>query len=525
MYISNSKQIDFENFILPFGGKLDPNNRWVKLAEITPWGKIEEHYIKLFGKNKTGNPAKSSRLAFAAIFVKEFCGLSDRETVDMIKENPFIQFFCGFEGFTSEQPFTPSLMVTFRKRFEKAGLNEIQKEIIDSIDNLSSKKKAKTDPNNHQPKEKSSNSISNDQSSSQSLEKAQSENEVEESQEPVLPEGSIENKGKMIIDATCTPADITYPTDTKLLNKAITICKRIITALCKANPRKFYFPKINFKDANIKYLEVAKQNKPKKESIRHLIALQLGYLKESLTFINKIASKYGLNGIKNHQYKNLLVIHEVYRQQLEMWEKQINRIDDRIVNIAQPHIRPIKRGKAGSATEFGAKVTASIIDGWSYCEKISWDNYNEASDLISHIENFRQIKGCYPAVIYADQIYSTKQNRLYCDSKNIRLAAKKLGKPKKEDNLQSGNIKNQMQHNGDIPKNRNPIEGIFGQGKRRFTIGRVKQKLQNTSKTTIQFNFIIMNLVKALGQQPPLFFYPKSHPFYHKIYSFTSKKY
>ncbi len=55
----------------------------------------------------------------------------------------------------------------------------------------------------------------------------------------------------------------------------------------------------------------------------------------------------------------LLVVTEVYRQQLWMYENESNRIDDRIVSISQPHIRPIIRGKAGKTVEFGAKLSVS----------------------------------------------------------------------------------------------------------------------------------------------------------------------
>ncbi len=36
MYIRDAKQMTFEEFILPFGGKLSPENRWVKQAEVMP---------------------------------------------------------------------------------------------------------------------------------------------------------------------------------------------------------------------------------------------------------------------------------------------------------------------------------------------------------------------------------------------------------------------------------------------------------------------------------------------------------
>jgi hypothetical protein len=37
-----------EDFVLPFEGKLNGNNRWVKLAKIIPWEQIEKDYANLF---------------------------------------------------------------------------------------------------------------------------------------------------------------------------------------------------------------------------------------------------------------------------------------------------------------------------------------------------------------------------------------------------------------------------------------------------------------------------------------------
>lgn len=62
----------------------------------------------------------------------------------------------------------------------------------------------------------------------------------------------------------------------------------------------------------------------------------------------------------------LLVVAEVYRQQLGMYENQKNSVDDRIVSLSQPHIRPIVRGKVGKAVEFGAKLSVSCGDGYVF---------------------------------------------------------------------------------------------------------------------------------------------------------------
>ena len=51
-------QLSFENFYLPFGGKLSGENRWVKLAKLIPWDEVESEYAQQFSPNE-GTPGKT----------------------------------------------------------------------------------------------------------------------------------------------------------------------------------------------------------------------------------------------------------------------------------------------------------------------------------------------------------------------------------------------------------------------------------------------------------------------------------
>jgi hypothetical protein len=89
----------------------------------------------------------------------------------------------------------------------------------------------------------------------------------------------------------------------------------------------------------------------------------------------------------------LLVVAEIHRQQLWLYENKKQKIEDRIVSLTQPHIRPIIRGKAGKRTEFGAKLSASCYDGYVFLDHISWDNFNESGDLKSQVEAYKTDTG------------------------------------------------------------------------------------------------------------------------------------
>jgi transposase, IS5 family len=88
----------------------------------------------------------------------------------------------------------------------------------------------------------------------------------------------------------------------------------------------------------------------------------------------------------------LLVVATVYQQQLSMYENKQQRVDDRIVSLTQPHIRPIVRGKAGTPVEFGAKLSVSYHNGYVFIDRLSWDNFNESGDLKSQAEYWKSYR-------------------------------------------------------------------------------------------------------------------------------------
>jgi hypothetical protein len=110
-----SSQLTLETFKHPFHNHLKTDNRWVQLAEVVPLDEL----VGIYAKNL--NP-KASRLSvdlqmvIGALIIKHKLPLSDRDTVDMISENMYMQYFCGLKSFQTELPFNASLFVDIRKR-------------------------------------------------------------------------------------------------------------------------------------------------------------------------------------------------------------------------------------------------------------------------------------------------------------------------------------------------------------------------------------------------------------------------
>ena len=142
IYRKRIAQPEFEDFYLPFGGRIRSENRWVILAKLIPWQEIEKRYAKNFSLDEIGAPAKPVRLALGSLIIKEKLGLTDEETAMQIQENHYLQFFLGFESYYDEEPFDPSLMVHFRKRLAEKMVSEMNELVVKNwLKRKASKKK------------------------------------------------------------------------------------------------------------------------------------------------------------------------------------------------------------------------------------------------------------------------------------------------------------------------------------------------------------------------------------------------
>ena len=437
MYFKSSKQISLFDFGQSSGLELNPNNRWVKMAHVVNWDKIEDKYCHIYCQNN-GAPAKPIRLAVCALLIQKIETLSDEKVVMHIGENPYMQYFCGIPEFSLEQPFVPSLMVEFRKRFTD--------EIIREINEMLFKPEPPNNDDDNRP-----------------------------------------NSGTLIMDATCTPADIAYPQDVNLCNEAREKTEEIIEILHERGVGEK--PRMDKNKARQEYLKVAKSRKRTGKTLRKAIKKQLSYVRRNLQYIEKMLHNY--DKLSDKQRTELDTIKALYEQQKYMIDNRTHSVENRIVSISQPHVRPIVRNKAKAKTEFGAKLAISVINGYAFVDKISWDAYNEKADLIPAIEKYRNQFGCYPEAVMVDKIYRTQANIVHCNKLGIRISGPKLGRPKK------GEIVDKKLEYKDSGI-RNAVEGKFGTGKTTYGLGRVAAKLKDTAESSISLSFLAMNLVKFI---------------------------
>ena len=457
MYKRHLNQINLLDEPEYFGGiALDPDNEWVKLAKLIPWHQFEEEYASSFPSG-TGQPACSFRMALGSLLIKERYQFSDEETVAHITMNPYLQYFIGLEAFTHKSPFDQSMMTRFRKRISTKTLQEVNDIIIG------------------RPKEK--------------------EDHDDEGHGGSDNGGGI--SGTLILDATCAPQNIRFPTDGSLLNEARLNAEEIIDVLHEkgltdGNKK----PRTYREKAKHQYNSFSKSRKKSRKNIRQTIRRQLGYLKRDLAIIDQIEKKHPDYAKYLPQWlkERLQVIRLLYSQQQEMYRTNTHRVENRIVSLSQPWVRPIVRGKQNAEVEFGAKVEMSDVNGYLRIEDLRWDAFNESTTFQESVENYRKSYGHYPERVLADTIFRTRENLRYCKEHDIHLNGPKLGKPASDLAVRKQERYLEWLESGE----RGDIERRFGINKRCYSLGCITAKLQHTSEVMILMSVLTLNLQRRL---------------------------
>jgi hypothetical protein len=432
------EQQTLEEFILPFGGKLRLDNRWVKLSRMMPWDYIEDIYAQSMSE-ENGAKALSARIAFGALYIKEHENLTDVRTVEYIAENPYMQYFLGLHEYRDTPLFDSSMMVHFRKRFTAEQIEGINKKMF-----------------------------------------------MEEKPERTEEDPPPLNSGKLVLDATCGPADIRYPSDLSLLNEARENTEEMIEELWAYSRRSGHKTRYNRKKARRGYLSIAKQKRPRVSKARAAMGKHLEYLRNNLEDIGDLLLEAGLSVMKQKRLERLMVICELYRQQSAMHESRSHQCERRIVSLRQPHIRPMVRGKAGRRFEFGQKLALSVVNGYTFIEKQSFESFHEGVTLIESVERYRDLHGCYPEVVQADQIYRNRKNLAFCKEHGIRLSGPRLGRPGKD--LERDRAVEAQDH-----RERIIIESRIGIVKRRFGLDLIMATLPETALTEGALQVLCMN--------------------------------
>ena len=424
-------------------------NRWVKLANNLPWDKIEKEYNKRLRNRHNGAGDKPARMVVGALIVKHVENLSDEKTIQAIQENPYMQYLLGLPGFTERPVFVPELFVLVRKRLDPDFFNALTLMLAEADGSKPKKEDTDEDGNDH--------------------------------------------GGTMKVDATCCDAEVRYPTDSNLLEDGSRLIDRLLDKFCARC--KVMKPRTHRMEARQAFIQLTRKKRKGKKLIGKTKLVQLRCLQADIqTFFDFLGRHTSdlLACFSRRDRKWLMAAIKMYEQQKMMFEQNVRSCADRIISIYQPHLRPIVRGKAKAKVEFGAKIGASIVNGYTYVDHHSWDAYNESSDLAVQMELYKKRFGMLPREVQADKLYLGKENRKYIKTCHVNCYNRPLGRPPKEEN--DWHAEDKKRAIGE----RNEIEATFGTSKRVYRANDIRAKLDDTADTWIGACFFAKNVMKFL---------------------------
>jgi len=422
--------------ILPYGGKLNLNNRWMKLSGLVPWDILEKIYQAYF--SPLGRPAKSSRLVNGLLIAKHLKNISDVEVVEEFLENPYLQYFCGYDQLVTQQEIHPTTLCKMRKRVGEEYFAKFEQEII-----------------------------------------------------AVLKNKKIIKTSRQQIDGTVFPANISYPTDVGLLEKA----RRWVVGKIKQIKETGQISekiRTNSRKARQVYLSFSKKRKRTWSEIRRTKKKLIQYLGRNIKQIKGVMAQAGesIGGLKAGVAKRIEVVEQIYQQQAQMLKNNVHRIEERIVSLHRSHIRPIVRGKSGKEVEFGPKCILSHVDGYAFLDKFDYSAYYEGDQLKNSLELHEQRFGAKPKEVITDQIYGTRDNRDMLKKLGIEGSLMPLGRRTKLTKSEIRKIKKKQ-------KKRGEMEGIIGNAKVKYGLERVKYA---NEKIGVMLGLLGMNLKTAAAR-------------------------
>ena len=401
----------------------------IKMEKEIDWDTMIEIVGKKYSQ-KTGRNSKSIRMMIGLEIAKRKYGLSDEAIVDQLKVDMALKIFCGFNEW--DHPLLEASGLTkFRARLDKETLLRLEEANIRKI----------------------------------------------------IRKVPRRNRYQVITDSTCVEANITYPTDSKLLSKTygklVQTAERLREKGVKLIIRAKHKIKKTVRGFNLK------RHKTKEE----IIKMNKTLMHESKKMIRLIKRHlHGVVGKVRKKVKNTFKIAEkILFQQEQMILTQVRRVKDRIVSFHEPAIRPIFRGKEGKPIEFGPKIAINVMGGaLVQTTKLSNNNFSDTEMIPDGLKTHQKTFSRDPTEMIADRGAHSPENHKLLNQKNIMDGIQYRGKIPKKAILPSRRAGKRMY------RKRSVVECKIGTFKSSYG-GRKNQYSNKNAQTWVSFGFIAMN--------------------------------
>lgn len=330
---------------------LDSKHQLFKLANMVDWSLFENSFAPLFCRDN-GRPPKPIRLMVGLLMLKHLRNVSDEQVVAQFTENAYYQYFCGMESFSIAAPCAASELVHFRHRIGEVGIELILKESIRINLAIEDRKKEEDDRKNGKDGR-----------------------------------GRKSDKEQTaFIDSTVLEKNVTFPTDSKLLNKIIDYCHKVAKAEV-IKVRQSYA-------REIKELKLTQRFRGKSHSRKKVAKAD----RRMRTIAGRLV----------RELLRELPSDSIYREHLELCLRFVNGelLDGhKIYSLHEPDVLYICKGKEHKKYEFGNKV--SIIRLWNgiIIGAMSFRNEYDGHTIDRAKEQARRLYGRTIRILAGDRGY------------------------------------------------------------------------------------------------------------------------
>lgn len=361
MVLIEEKEFDFDNHVW-FNGKppWDENHPLLQFSRAINWKYLLEE-LSRFYKHDQGRPTTPLRAQAGTLILKFVKNLSDREAVHCVQENIYAQVFCRLTPAQAQDYMHPATgLANFRAKIGSEGMAFLE-EVLQAA----------------------------------AIKKP------------------LRRRGQLIVDTTCVPLDIHYPTDIKLLERARKKILKLIEEAKSLGLKELAYRTYN-RTARKIFVQFSKKGKPKKETIHKTHKRMLQFVRRNFKQLTNLRDRATrelgarvrgdfellgfLKELKDTQRKVQAILHQqwqVYRGRL--------RLPGRIVSFHKDHVRPISRGKFPLDTEFGPKALLAVARGSLYVVSIFYDNVSDAMLIPASLRWFKGRFGRLPKEILGDR--------------------------------------------------------------------------------------------------------------------------
>jgi len=433
---------------LPFAQFIfDQNHPLIRLAAAIDWKTLLER-LRVFYSPDQGAPSTPLRAQAGTLMIKHLKNLPDREAVGLVLENMYAQRFCGLGPAQVAGYMNPaSGPANFRAKIGPQGMALIEEALAAAG-------------------------------------------------------GKPRKRGaKLILDTTCVPADILYPTDIRLLERCRRAALRLLRKAKVFGMRTLY--RTCNRTARKIFVQFSKLGRPGQDKRRRVHKRMFQFVRRNLKQLSDLrrqasrelgprcptdtGARAFLQELKIVENRIRLILH-----QQKLARQGAVHIPNRIVSFHKDHVRPIVRGKFPLSTEFGPKVLFAIVRDRVYRVAAFQNNAADAAMLAPALRWFKQRFGRLPKEVLGDRGFYARWRSRLLQAMGIVPGLQQRGKAVETSTPWRRMIRQRL-----------IIEARISLGKRKFGWNKCRARIPEHETSWIGLGAAAMNAHLAFAARPP----------------------